>query len=98
VIPETVRSSILGFFFIYVTVFVIATLLLSASNVTIVTAASAVAATLNNVGPGLELVGATKNFAPIADYGKVVLIAAMVLGRLELMAILVLFTRSFWRR
>jgi trk system potassium uptake protein TrkH len=98
VIPETVRSSILGFFFIYVTVFVIATMLLSASNVTIVTAASAVAATLNNVGPGLELVGATKNFAPIADYGKVVLIAAMVLGRLELMAILVLFTRSFWRR
>jgi trk system potassium uptake protein TrkH len=98
VIPEAVRNSVLGFFFLYVSVFVVATLLLSASNVSILTAASAVAATLNNIGPGLELVGATKNFAPIADYGKVVLIGAMVLGRLELMAILVLFTRSFWRR
>ena len=56
------------------------------------------AATLNNIGPGLELVGATLNYAPIDPYAKMVLIALMVMGRLELMPILLLFTRGFWWR
>ncbi len=98
VVPERVRMTVLGYFFMFMAVYVVGTLLLATSNVSIVTAASAVAATLNNIGPGLELVGATLNYAPIHDFGLVVLIAMMVLGRLELFAILVLLTRGFWRR
>ncbi len=98
VVPEHVRASVLGLFFLWVTTFVIGTLLLSAANVSMVTAASAVAATLNNVGPGLELVGATLNYAPIDAFGKVVLMALMLLGRLELLAVMLPFTRVFWSR
>jgi trk system potassium uptake protein TrkH len=98
VVPETVIAAILSFFFLYLVVFAAGTLLLASSNVSLVTAASAVAATLNNVGPGLELVGATLNYAPIAPFGKIVLIVMMLLGRLELLAVMLPFTRSFWSR
>jgi trk system potassium uptake protein len=98
VIPEHVRTSILGFFFIHMMAFVLVTLIVATSDVSIVTAASASAATLNNIGPGLEVVGATMNYAPLAGYVKMVLVAAMLVGRLEHMAVLVLFTPSFWRR
>lgn len=98
VVPETVIAGVLGFFFLYLVVFACGTLLLAISNVSLVTSASAVAATLNNVGPGLELVGATLNYAPIAPFGKVVLIAMMLLGRLELLAVMLPFTRGFWSR
>ncbi|MFH0915862.1 MAG: potassium transporter TrkG [bacterium] len=98
VVPDHVRAAVLGFFFLWITVFALGTLLLSTSNVSMVTSASAVAATLNNVGPGLELVGATLNYAPIAPFGKVVLMAMMLLGRLELLAVMLPFTRSFWSR
>jgi trk system potassium uptake protein TrkH len=98
VVPETVIAAILSFFFLYLVVFAAGTLLLATSNVSLVTAASAVAATLNNVGPGLELVGATLNYAPIAPFGKIVLIVMMLLGRLELLAVMLPFTRSFWSR
>ena len=98
IIPDSVVSNVLGFFFLWMSVFAVGTVLLAMSNVSMVTAASAVAATLNNVGPGLELVGATLNYAPIEPFGKVVLIAMMLLGRLELMAVMLLFTRTFWSR
>src|SRR5665811_1185143 len=97
-VPDGLRTAVLGYFFIYMLVFAVGTLLVSASNVSIITAASAVAATLNNIGPGLELVGATQNYAPIDSFAKIVLIALMVMGRLELMPILLLFTRGFWRQ
>lgn len=98
VVPDSVAASVLAFFFLWVSTFAIGTLLLAASNVSLVTAASAVAATLNNVGPGLELVGATLNYSPIASYGKVVLIIMMLLGRLELLAVMLPFSRTFWSR
>lgn len=98
VVPEHVRSSVLGLFFLWLTTFVVGTLLLSTTNVSMVTAASAVAATLNNVGPGLELVGATLNYAPIDVFGKLVLMALMLAGRLELLVVMLPFSRAFWSR
>jgi trk system potassium uptake protein TrkH len=97
-VPSSIMTGVLGFFFLWVVVYVTGTLLVAASNVSLVTAATAVAATLNNVGPGLELVGPMYNFSVIAPFGKVVLILMMVLGRLELLAVLLPFTRSFWAR
>ena len=59
--------------------------------------ASAVAATLNNIGPGLGVFGPTHNYAFLAPQSKILLSVLMLLGRLELFAILVLFIPSFWR-
>ena len=63
----------------------------------ITTAATAVAATLQNIGPGLARVGATQNYAWFSDPAKVLLCALMALGRLEVFAIVVLFSPRFWR-
>ena len=59
--------------------------------------ASAVAATLNNIGPGLGVLGPHENYSGFSPQGKLLLTLLMLLGRLELFAILVLFMPSFWR-
>ena len=59
--------------------------------------ASAVAATLNNIGPGLGTVGATRNYAHFSWWSKFLFLWLMMLGRLELFSILVLFVPGFWR-
>ena len=75
-----------------------AVLLLEASNdIDTTTALSAAAATLNNIGPGLARVGASQNYAWFAPETKIVLSGLMVLGRLEVFAIIVLFSPRFWR-
>ena len=62
------------------------------------TAITSVAATLNNVGPGLGAVGPFDNYAGIPTTGKAILTLCMLLGRLELYTVLVLFLPSFWRK
>jgi len=59
---------------------------------------TAVAATLNNIGPGLGVVGPKENFSGFSQQGKVLLTLLMLLGRLELFAVLVLFSPQFWRK
>jgi trk system potassium uptake protein TrkH len=97
IVPESIRSGVLGFFVLFMVVFVVGTLLVSATNVDLVTAGTSVAATLNNIGPGLEAVGATTNYSLMPPFAKVVLTGLMVIGRLELFAILLPFTGVFWR-
>lgn len=97
-VPAHIVAGVLGFFSLWVVVFSVGTLLVATSNVSLTTAATAVTATLNNVGPGLEVVGPMVNYSVIAPFGKVVLIAMMLLGRLELLAVMLPFTRSFWSR
>lgn len=94
-LPNRVVEAIWGFFAAYAAVFVICMLLLLASGVDDITAFTAVAACLNNLGPGLGEVAA--NFAPLGDFSKWVLIVAMLFGRLEIFTLLVLFLPAFWR-
>jgi trk system potassium uptake protein TrkH len=61
------------------------------------TSASAVAATLNVIGPGLGTVGASESYAIIEPFGRVVLTVCMLLGRLEILTVLALFSPFFWR-
>ncbi|MCO6437743.1 MAG: TrkH family potassium uptake protein [Phycisphaerae bacterium] len=76
----------------------IALMLTDARNgIDITTAATATAATLNNIGPGLARVGATQNYAWFSDSGKVIMSVLMALGRLEVFTLLVLFQPRFWR-
>ncbi len=94
-VPDPVINAVWGFFSIYVALFVVMLLLLMASGLDQVTAFSAVAACMNNLGPGLGDVAA--HYGDINGFAKWVLCAAMLFGRLELFTLLVLFTPEFWR-
>ena len=95
-VPDSVIDAVWGFFAIYVAVFVIMMLLLMASGLDQITAFSAVAATLNNLGPGLGSVA--ENYSGVNDFSKWVLSFGMILGRLEIFTLLVLLTPAFWRK
>lgn len=96
VLSTTVTDAVWGFFSLYIAAFVIALLLLLAGGLDQVTAFSAVATCMNNLGPGLGDV--TSNFQSLQGWEKYILIFCMLLGRLEVMTLLVILTPSFWRR
>jgi trk system potassium uptake protein len=96
VMPNRVVEAVWGFMAAYVLVFAVMVMLLMASGLDHVTAFSAVAGTLNNLGPGLGDVG--PNYAGINDFSKWVLTISMLLGRLEIFTVLVLLSPAFWRR
>ncbi|MDX5374968.1 MAG: potassium transporter, partial [Gammaproteobacteria bacterium] len=93
---DRVIEAVWGFFSAYIAVFTVMMLLLMASGLDQVTAFSAVAASINNLGPGLGDVGS--HYRDINDFSKWVLCVAMLLGRLEIFTLLVLITPAFWRR
>lgn len=96
VLPPRVSQAIWGFFSVYIIVFVLFTLLMMAAGLDQVSAFSAVATCINNLGPGLGEVAVT--FASVSDAGKLLAVAAMLLGRLEIFTVLVILTPAFWRR
>lgn len=96
VVPDTVVNAVGGFFALYIGATVFLTLVMMTTGLDAVTAFSAVAACLNNMGPGLGPVNAT--MFSVSDVGKWVLIFTMVLGRLEIFTLLIIFTPGFWRR
>ena len=95
-VDSRVVEAVWGFFSAYVAVFVLMLLLLMATGLDEVTAFSAVAATLNNLGPGLGEVGV--NYTGVNGFSKWVLCLGMLLGRLEIFTLLVVLTPAFWRR
>ena len=91
-------SSIISFIYMYLVIFFILTALLSLTGLDFVTSISGAATSISNVGPGLgSIIGPNGNFSTLPDVSKWVLTLGMILGRLELFAILVLFLPSFWR-
>ena len=99
VLNEKFISSIISFVFLYIVIFFIITMLLSISGLDFITAVSGAATSISNVGPGLGgIIGPNGNFSLLPDFSKWVLSIGMILGRLELFAIIVLFIPSFWKR
>ena len=94
-VSNKVIDAVWGFFAAYVGLFIFFMLLLMADGLDQVTAFSAVAACINNLGPGLGEV--STSYAGISDFAKSVLSMAMLLGRLEIFTLLVLLTPAFWR-
>ena len=91
-------SSIISFIYMYLVIFFIITALLSLSGLDFITSISGAATSISNVGPGLgSIIGPNGNFSTLPDISKWILSLGMILGRLELFAILVLFLPSFWR-
>ena len=94
---ETLRGSLI-FFFLYILMLIVGTLLVSFDGFDTTTNFTAVLSCLSNVGPGLGLVGPMGNFAMYSVFSKIVLTAAMLIGRLEIFPILILFSPSLWKR
>lgn len=94
-VPQRVVDAVWGFFAVYIVVFVIMMAILLMTGLDQVTAFSAIAASLNNLGPGLGDVA--NGFGSVNIIAKWVCIIAMLLGRLEIFTLLVLVTRTFWR-
>ena len=91
-------ASIISFIYMYLIIFFIITALLSLTGLDFITSISGAATSISNVGPGLgSIIGPNGNFSSLPDVSKWILSLGMILGRLELFAILVLFLPSFWR-
>ncbi len=91
-------ASIISFIYLYIVIFFILTGLLSLTGLDFITSISGAATSISNVGPGLgSIIGPNGNFSILPDISKWILSLGMILGRLELFAILVLFLPSFWR-
>ncbi len=97
-LEESTVSNISSFVIVYVAIFAVASLAMAFFTPDVVTAASSVAATLGNIGPGLGAVGAVETYAAIPITGQIILTVCMLLGRLELFTVLVLLHRGFWKR
>ncbi len=93
-----VLRSVNVFLFAYVLIFAASSLLLTFDGKDLITNFTAVAATLNNVGPGLELVGPSSNFSCFSMFSKLVLTFDMLAGRLEIFPLLLLFVRDTWKK
>jgi len=98
VVDANVLQSVLAFMLIYGAVMIGATMLLLFSGLDVISAFTAVIASINNTGPGLGQVGPASNYQGLTDFQTWVCTFTMLLGRLELFSILVLFTGSFWRK
>ena len=81
----------------FILIFVVSLILISWENQGLLTSFTAVAATINNIGPGLEKVGPTQNFAGFSVFSKYVLMFDMLAGRLELFPLIILFQPSIWK-
>ena len=98
VVPNQVVFAVLAFFFAWLATLVSVTLVLAFSGLDVLTAFSAAVASLNNIGPGLHEVGPSTTFAVLTDFQTWVCSATMLLGRLELLTVLAIFTPAFWRK
>lgn len=96
-IENNVIFAVLAFMLMYGAVIIICTFLLLISGLDVVSAFTAVVACVNNMGPGLNKVGPAANYGVLSDFETWVCTIAMLLGRIEMFAVLLLFTRGFWR-
>ena len=97
VVDGNMQRAIAGFFVLFLSTWIVVALALAALGSDLVTAASASIACVGNIGPGLGAVGATQNYFGLPPASKLILCAAMIIGRLEVYTVLALLSRSFWR-
>ena len=96
-VSQDVMRSVLGFLALYMGLFAFTAVLLAGTGVDLVTAFSAVAASIGNIGPGFGMVGPVENYAALPELGKWLLIWCMLLGRLEIYTVLILLVPAFWK-
>jgi len=97
IIPQETIRKVVTFFFIYILIFFIGSIIMSFFNLDMISAMGATAATLGNVGPGFGLVGATQTYTFLPSIAKIILSSFMLLGRLEIFTLFIIFTPAFWK-
>ena len=95
---EKTVYDVLVYFYIYMTVFTIGVIIISLNGMDIGTTVSSVLATLSNIGPGIELVGPTGNYAAFSSLSKITFSIIMIIGRIEIYPILILLLPQFWKK
>lgn len=98
VVPNNIVFSVLGFIFLYFMTVVTLTFVLLISGMDFISAFTAVLACVNNFGPGLGTVGPASNYAGLTDFQTWVCTVGMLVGRLEIITVLIIFTARFWQR
>ncbi|MBK7132741.1 MAG: TrkH family potassium uptake protein [Bacteroidales bacterium] len=96
-IAENTNISILSFVVLYLFLFILGTIIIVFNGVDPITASSSVATCMAGIGPGLGTVGPMSNYAHLPDFSKIVLSLLMILGRLEILTVFTIFTRTFWK-
>jgi trk system potassium uptake protein TrkH len=97
-IPDAIGDSVLAFIFLYFMTVVVLTFALLLTGLNFESSFSAIIASVNNTGPGLEAVGPIRNYSELTDVQTWICTVAMLVGRLEIFSVLVLFTPAFWRK
>ena len=96
-LSDQTNISTVSFVILYLFIFLVATVVIVIIGTDPVTAASAVATSLGNTGPGLGSIGPMSNYSVFPDISKLIFVILMIIGRLEIYTIFILFTRSFWK-
>lgn len=96
-LPHEILRSVNTFLMAYIVIFIISILCISLDNFDLITNFTAVAATINNIGPGLSIVGPSGNFSSFSDFSKIVLIFDMLAGRLEIFPLLLFIIPKTWK-
>ena len=96
-VSETTNISIISFVFLYLFLFMTGTVILAVNGADPVTSASSVATCMAGIGPGLGTVGPMSNYSAIPHLSKIVLSLIMLIGRLEIITVFAIFSRSFWK-
>ena len=97
-VDQNIQRGILGFFILYIFVFMLGVLALTVTGVDLLSSIGSSITALGNIGPGFGVFGPTENFAPMTLFGKWIMIVMMMIGRLELFTVIVLFAPSFWKQ
>jgi trk system potassium uptake protein TrkH len=97
-IDDDVVRATLGFYLFYIIIFAITAVVLAATGLDLTSALTASASAIGNIGPGLGAIGPTDNWGGLTDFAKWLTSFCMLLGRLEIFTVMVLFSRSFWRK
>ena len=97
IVSEKTAVSIISFIVLYLFVFILGSVILTFTGLDVISASSSAATCMAGIGPGHGIVGPMSNFAGIPDISKFILCILMILGRLEIITVLIIFTRSFWK-
>ncbi|WP_418541669.1 potassium transporter TrkG, partial [Phascolarctobacterium faecium] len=92
-----VVGNVTRFFYLYMIVFSTLTLLISLTGLSMLDSMGIIAACMSSVGPAFGIVGPTATYADVSTFGRLVVIAAMILGRLEIFTLLIIMRPDFWR-
>ena len=98
-VSSDIVQGVLGFYFIYIFIFISLSIIISlTSNTDIVSSLAVSASTIGNIGPGLGVIGPSGNWANFTDLTKWILSFCMLLGRLEIFTVIILFSKTYWKR